>query len=30
MVGMERLEFLSDSPMRMREFPEDAKKEAGV
>lgn len=27
---MKRLEFLGDSIARLREFPEDAKKEAGV
>jgi phage-related protein len=27
---MRRLEFLGDSVARLREFPEDAKKEAGV
>ena len=30
MVRMKRLEFLGDSIARLREFPEDVRKEAGV
>jgi phage-related protein len=30
MVQMDQIEFLGDSIARLREFPEDAKKEAGV
>ena len=30
MVRMQRLEFLGDSVARLREFPEDVRKEAGV
>ena len=30
MVRMKRLEFLGDSMARLREFPEDVRKEAGV
>lgn len=30
MVRIKRIEFLGDSLARLREFPEDAKKEAGV